>query len=88
MNMKPLTTPMRQAARCFLTNDQGGNLAQMKMTPELSLSCKTLSSVVVHASAVILCNSKYPILLPFVNMLTNPATLAVSSYFSIVSKHN
>ncbi len=76
--MKPLRAPMRQAARCFLTNDQGGNLAQMRMTPALPLSYKSLSAIVIHASAVILCNSQYPILLPFANMILNPATLAVS----------
>ena len=77
-NLKQINSPMRQAARRYLTNDQGGTLAQMRMTPELPLSCKTLSTIVVHATTVILCNREYPILLPFANMLLNPAALLVS----------
>ena len=53
-------------------------MAQMKMTPELPLSCKTRCTVVVHATSVILSNSENPILLPFVNMIMNPAALLVS----------
>ncbi len=75
-----LTAPMWHAARCFLTNEQGGSLAQMRMSKELSSTCRCLSAVVVHVSTVILTNSKHGLLLPFVNMIMNPATLTVSLF--------
>lgn len=68
---------MLHAARCLLTNQQGGDLAQMKVSETLSSECKTLGAVVVHAIAVLLSNSEMQILLPFINMLENPASLTV-----------
>lgn len=78
-NMKAFSSPMKQMARLLLTNKQGGPLAQMTMTQTLPAEFKTLGSVVVHTVAVLSSNSAYPILLPFVNMMTNPAVLSVSS---------
>ena len=78
LDMKALSPPMLLAARRLLTNQQGGILAQMKVTERLSLECKTLGSIVIHTVAVLFSNSKQPILLPFIKMLDNPASLRVS----------
>lgn len=78
LEMKSFSPLMRQAARLLLTNQQGGPLGQMTVSPELPAECKTLGAVVVHTIAVINCNSRQDILLPFVNMLTNPAALMVN----------
>ena len=69
---------MVQTAQLLLTNQQGGPLVQMTVSPALTSEFKTLGSIVVHTVAVLSSNSTYPILLPFVNMLTNPAALTVS----------
>ena len=66
-----------QLARLLLMNQQGGTLAQMKVSPTLPTEFKTLSSIVIHTVAILSSNSAYPILLPFWNMLVNPAALAV-----------
>ena len=76
--MKAFSGLMRQAARFYLTNKQGGPLAQMNLTPETPLACKTLATVVVHTVSVILSNNRNPVLFPFFNMMTNPGALAVS----------
>lgn len=69
--------PMRQTARLLLTNQQGGLLAQMRITPERSALYKSLGAIVMHTTAVLFSCSRQPILLPFVNMLSNPSALAV-----------
>lgn len=74
---------MLHTARLLLTNKQGGTLAQMCITPDLPAMCKTLGSIVVHTVAVLDSNSRHHSLLPFVNMMTNPAQLAVSYHFCI-----
>ena len=76
--MKALPPKMIQAARCLLINQQGGNLAQMKISETLDSVCKTVGAVVMHAIAVLFSNSKLQLLLPFISMLENPAVLTVS----------
>lgn len=76
--MKSFSPLMLQAARRYLTNKQGGPLAQMRIGPELPSECQMLGAVVVHTFSVISCNSRRAVLQPFVNMTTNPAALAVS----------
>lgn len=78
--MKALSPPMRQTARLLLTNKQGGPLAQLCVTPALPTICKTLGAIVIHTVAVIDSHFRLPILLPFVNMMGNPAALAVNFY--------
>ena len=75
--LRPFTPPMRQIARLLLTNKQGGLLRQMSILPDISTECKSLGTIVVHAVTVFTSSSKQPILLPFINMLTNPADLMV-----------
>lgn len=78
---------MRQTARLLLTNEQGGPLAQLHVTPELPAMCKTLGAVVVHTVAVLESKSRQHTLLPFVNMMANPAALAVCHEHSIIDPH-
>ena len=70
---------MRETAHFLLSNEQGGPLAQLCVTPELPAKCKTLGAVIVHTVAVLESSSRRHILLPFINMMTNPAALAVSN---------
>lgn len=84
LRMESFSPPMIQAARLLLTNAQGGPLAQMRITPELPAEFKSLGAVVIHTVAVINSYSKEHILLPFVNMLNNPAALSVSFDYSII----
>lgn len=68
---------MLHAARCLLTNKQGGDLAQMEVSETLNAEGKTLGAIVVHSIAVLFSNSKTQVLLPFIDMFENPASLAV-----------
>ena len=66
-------------ARALLANQQGGRiLEQMRVSPEQPLQCRTILGVVVHTAAVFFRRQNVDILLPFVNMLRNPAVLTVS----------
>jgi hypothetical protein len=75
--MKAFSPPMLQAARSLLINQQGGDLAQMKMSDTLDSGCKTQAAVVMHTIAVLFSNSKLQLLMPFINILDNPASLTV-----------
>jgi len=65
-------------ARSLVANEQGGPLAQLRVTPQQSLQHRILGAIVVHTAAVFLCRQRVEILQPFVNMLNNPANLIVS----------
>lgn len=78
--MKALTPTMRQTARLLLTNKQGGPLAQFSISPQLPATYKTLGAIVVHTAAIIDSHLRLPILLPFVNMMGNPAALKVCNF--------
>ena len=78
LELKAFSPPMLQAARCLLTNQQGGDLAQMKISETLNSECKTQGAVVVHTIAVLLSHSKMEVLYPFIKMLENPASLMVN----------
>ena len=80
MNYRLLPNEMRFTARALLANQQGGRiLEQMAVSPRQPLQCRTILGVIVHAAAVFLGRQKVDILLPFVNMLNNPALLNVCS---------
>ena len=71
---------LRLTARALLANQQGGSvLEQMFVSPQQPLQYRTILGVVVHAAAVFFGRQKVDILLPFVNMLNNPALLKVCS---------
>ena len=78
--MKAFSPQMIRIARLFLANEQGGPLAQMRITSMLSPECKSLGALVVHANSVFSSKAELDILLPLVNMMTNPAALAVSNH--------
>ena len=84
MNYQLLSNEVRFTARALLANQQGGRvLEQMIVSPRQPLQCRTILGVVVHAAAVFFGRQKVDILLPFVNMLNNPALLNVRSQHNI-----
>ena len=78
---------MRIASRLLLANEQGGTLMQMTASPQQPLLLKTLSPIVVHTASLVLCKQKIEILLPFVNIFSNPVALAVSCHVLILYIH-
>lgn len=64
--------------RLLLANQQGGQLAQMTVSPDQPALCRTLTALVIHTAAVLLTRANDDLLLPFVNMLNNPSVLGVS----------
>ena len=78
MDNKLLSNELRFMARALLANEQGGRvLKQMSVSPRQPLQCRTILGVVVHAAAVFFGRQKVDVLLPFVNILSNPAALNV-----------
>lgn len=76
---KLLSNELRFTARALLANQQGGRvLEQMVVSPRQPIQCKIILGVVVHAAAVLFGRQKLHILLPFVNILNNPAALNVT----------
>ncbi len=63
--------------RLLMTNQQGGTLAQMSVSPDQVGLHRTLTGVVVHTVVTLLSRPNRELLLPFINMLTNPALLKV-----------
>lgn len=63
--------------RMLLTNQQGGILAQMSVSPHQLGHHRTLTGLVVHTVVVLLSRPNTELLLPFINMITNPASLEV-----------
>lgn len=59
----------------------------MRVRSGLSPECKILGAIVVHTATVLSSNAEQPFLLPFVNMFSNPAALAVS-ISKVCSKQN
>ena len=81
MKYQLLSNELRLTSRTLLANQQGGRvLAQMIVSPEQPLHCRTLMGVVVHAATVFFTRQNVDVLSPFVNMLNNPAILNVSIF--------
>ena len=81
VNHKLLSNKLCFTARALLANQQGGRvlqLEQMTVSPRQPLQCRTILGVVVHAAAVFFVQQKLQILLPFFNILNNPAALNVT----------
>ena len=68
---------IRNMMRLLLANQQAVPLAQMTVSPQQSAFCRTLGGIVVHTVSVIMSKVDVNLLLPFVNMLKNPASLKV-----------
>ena len=78
LNYQHFPNELRFTARALLANHQGGTvLEQMSVSPQQTLHCRTIMGVVIHAVAVFFGRQKLDILLPFINMLNNPAALNV-----------
>ena len=78
MSYRLFSDELRLTARALLANQQGGRvLEQMTVSPQQPLQCRIILGVVVHAAAVFFGRQKADVLLPFVNMLNNPALLIV-----------
>lgn len=78
MNHEKLSDELCSIAKALLTNELGGkDLKQMTVSPQQSFQCRTILGVVVHAAAVFFGQQELSILLPFVNILNNPAALKV-----------
>ena len=72
---------MQCMARSLIANKQGGPFPLLSVAPHQPTQCRTLTALVVHAVAVFFSRQKLEVLWPFLNILTDPAKLAVSSYF-------
>ena len=79
---KVLPREMQWTARSLIANEQGGPFLLLSVAPHQPPQCRTLTALVVHATAVFFSRQKLEILYPFISMLTNPANLAVSSMTS------
>ena len=65
-------------ARSLIANQQGGPFPLLSVAPRQSAQCRTLTALVVHATAVFFSRQNVELLWPFLSMLTDPARLAVS----------
>ena len=63
--------------RLLLSNQQGGPLAQMAVSPDQSALCRTLTDIVVHTVSVIMSKTNVDLLAPFEKLLTKPTDLKV-----------
>lgn len=89
VNHKLFSNELRSIAKALLTNEQGGKiLEQMTVSPQQPLQCRTILGVVVHTAAVFFGQQKIAILLPFVNILSNPAALNVILIAKLLITHS
>ena len=65
-------------ARALLVNQQGGQLVQLQVSPQQPSLARDLTALVVHTAIVLSARKDTDVLMPFVNMLNNPAALVVS----------
>ena len=65
-------------ARLLIANEQGGPFPLLSVAPHQLPQCRTLTALVVHATSVFFSRQELEILWPFINVLNNPANLAVS----------
>ena len=71
---------MQWTARSLIANEQGGPFPLLSVATQQPPKCRTLTALVVHAAAVLFSKQKLEVLWPFLNMLTDPAKLAVSEF--------
>lgn len=79
MRTSGLSSPMKDAAKIFLENNQGSSMLseQMNISPELPSENKIIGLVIVHTISVLFASTKQVLLTPFCNMLTSPDALIV-----------
>ena len=81
--VKEFSPSLHKVAKLLLTNQQGGPLSDMQISPEQPAEFRMLGGIVLHTVAVfgsVFENPEQHFLLPFVNMLTNPEAISVSPY--------
>ena len=71
-------------ARTLLVNQQGGPLAQLRVSPVQSSLARDLTAIVVHTAIVLTTRRDNDVLVPFVNMLNNPGALMVRFSCSVI----
>ena len=71
---------MQWTARSLIANEQGGPFPLLSVATPQPPKCRTLTALVVHTAAVLFSRQKLEVLWPFLNMLTDPAKLAVSEF--------
>ena len=72
-----LSYDMIHVTRLLLSNQQGGSLAQLAVSPNQPPLCRTLSGIVIHCASVMLSRTDVSLLQSFLYMLNNPAALEV-----------
>lgn len=78
-NLNAMNGEMKRIGRMLIANEHGRNLASLIVEPKQPKHFRNLVALVVHAAVVLSSsNAGNPLLLPFVNMLQNPAALKVS----------
>lgn len=76
-NLNAMNSEMRRIGRKLIANEQGRNLASLVVVPKQSKHIRNLAALVIHAAVVFSSKVGNPLLLPFINMLQNPAALKV-----------
>ncbi|XP_064404373.1 E3 ubiquitin-protein ligase RNF213-like isoform X3 [Halichondria panicea] len=70
-----ISTDLLHVLRLLLANRQSGTLVQMVASPYQAGLHRTLTGLVVHTVTVLLSRANTELLLPFINMINNPAAL-------------
>ena len=65
-------------ARALVSNEQGGPLAALRVSPGQPGVHRTLGGVVIHTAASLLSRRRVELLHPLVTMLCKPGDMAVS----------
>ena len=77
-SLSAMNGEVKVIGRMLIANEQGRNLASLIVKPKQPKHFRNLAALVVHAAVVLSSNAGNPLLLPFINMLQNPAVLKVS----------
>ena len=76
-NLNAMNSEMKRIGRMLIANEQGRNLASLIVVPKQPKHFRNLAALVIHAAVVFSSKVGNPLLLPFINMLQNPAALKV-----------
>ena len=87
VDCKALPREMQWTARSLIANEQGGPFPLLSVATHQPPKCRTLTALVVHTAAVFFSRQKLEVLWPFINILTDPAKLAVSKSFLLFFFH-
>ena len=77
-SVQEVSPDMRHMVRLLLSNKQGGQLAEMAVSPNQPALCRTLEGIVVHTVSVVLNKAAVDLLQPFLNILSDPIALEVN----------